>query len=172
MCLLNGERLDNSTTLDINSNMIAVAGLTTSQLLETLMFREFRAPEEDSRSLTFNKGCRWAGVAAQGQLWELGPVVDTAIFRKRLPWIQEPYGRLTMEERRCPLQVILYLKKLKDEDSSTLAEELDHYLTDDDANAVKEFSSFKDLYLHKMAKLRLGCIWDPTEEYPYRTVFV
>ncbi|OBR02141.1 ATP-dependent DNA helicase [Colletotrichum higginsianum IMI 349063] len=51
MCLLNGEILDNS-----NNNMASVAGLTTSELLDRLMFRQFHAPEDDMRQLTFNKG--------------------------------------------------------------------------------------------------------------------
>src|SRR5437773_2617343 len=57
MCLLNGEIVYNG-----NNDMTSVAGLTVSEVLNRLMFREFNAPEDDTRRLTFNKGCRLTDV--------------------------------------------------------------------------------------------------------------
>ena len=115
MCLVNGEILDNGS-----KNMASVAGLKMSKFLERLMFRGFHAPEDTTRRLTFNKGCRLAdveltagGIATRGHLWKLGWVVDTAKFPRRLPWIDEPLGRLTLYQRKCLLQLVLHLDGLR-----------------------------------------------------------
>lgn len=184
MCLLNGELLDNS-----NVGMTSVAGLTTSEFLNKLMFRAFNAPEEDPRRLTFNKGCRLTdveltagGIATRGHLWKLGHIIDTAKFQEELPWIDEPRGRLTLHQRRCLLQLVLHLYHLN---YNWLAKRLDEYLAED-AHAGEDYSSFTDMYLHHMAtelavavqarrRLRLGALrgkGPPYRATPYRAIFV
>jgi hypothetical protein len=182
MCLLNGEILDNG-----NEEITSAADLTTSGFLETLMFRAFYAPEGNTRRLTFNKGCRLTdveltagGIATRGHVWKLGRVIDTSRFGRKLPWIDEPSGRLTLGQRKRLLQLVFHLNDLN---YRWLADRIDDYLAAD-ANAIEDYASFTDMYLHHMAaelaagiqarqKLRLGSIWDPTgQSAPYRAVFV
>ncbi|KAK2051099.1 hypothetical protein LY76DRAFT_621354 [Colletotrichum caudatum] len=182
MCLLNGEILDNG-----NNKTASVAGLKTSGFLETFMFRGFNAPEDETRQLTFNKGCRLtevaltvSGIATKGHLWKLGPVIDTATIRRRLLRIDEPKGRLILYERKCLLQLVFYLCNLG---SRWLADRLDEYLVAD-ACAGNEYRSFTDMYLYRMAtelsaairdcrKLRLGRIYDRSKQSVlYRAIFV
>jgi hypothetical protein len=182
MCLLNGEIVNNG-----NDEMTSVAELTTSGSLKALMFRAFYAPEDDTRRLTFNKGCRLTnveltagGIATRGHVWKLGRVIDTSRFRRKLPWIDEPSGRLTLGQRKRLLQLVFYLNDLN---YRWLARRIDDYLAAD-ANARDDYASFTDMYLYRMAaelaaaiqarqKLRLGSIWDSTgQSAPYRAVFV
>ncbi|KAK2036159.1 hypothetical protein LZ31DRAFT_254661 [Colletotrichum somersetense] len=183
MCLLNGEILDNG-----NNKTTSVAELKTSAFLDIFMFRRFNAPEDETRQLTFNKGCRLkevaltvSGIATKGHLWKLGPVIDTATFRRRrLPWIDEPKGRLTLYERKRLLQLVFYLCDLG---YRWLADRLDGYLAAD-ACAGNEYHSFTEMYLHRMAielsdairdcqKLRLGSIYDRSKQTVlYRAIFV
>jgi hypothetical protein len=182
MCLLNGEILDNS-----NDDTEMVANLTGSKVLHGLTFRAFNAPENESRRLTFYKGCRlidveltMGGVATMGHLWKLGRIIDTARFPQQLPRIDEPNGRLTKTQRRCLRQLVFYLYTMKHE---TLAHRIKEYLATD-ARAGKGYSCFTDKHLYQMAqelaaailagrKLRLGCIWDRLGEgSPYLAVFV
>jgi hypothetical protein len=181
MCLLNGEILDNG-----NDNGVRAAELTASGFLKRLMFQRFNAPQDDARRLTFNKGCRLAdvelkasGIATTGHLWELSYVVDTANFPPKLPWIDQPNGRLSSDQRRCLLQLANHLGLRH----KWLARRIVRYL-DADARARNHYSSsFTDTYLHRMAgelaaaikarrKLRLGRIWDEGRPSPYRAIFV
>ncbi|KID82047.1 Heterokaryon incompatibility [Metarhizium guizhouense ARSEF 977] len=181
MCLLNGEILNNS-----NDDTTSVAGLTTSVFLKRLIFRGFGAPEDDNRPLTFNKGCRLTdveltacGVVVKGHLWKLGRVIDTSTFWPKLPWIAEPRGRLTLWQRKRLLQLVF---RLHDLDHDWLAERIDGYLAAD-ANTRKDYRSFTEMYVHRMAveiaatiqsrqKLRLGSIWDAGGcSSPYRAIF-
>lgn len=185
MCLLNGEILNNGS-----NDMRPVAELTTSQLVDRLMFGGIKAPADDTRRLTFNKGCRLTdveltagGIATKGHLWKLGRIINTATFPRRLPWINKPSGRLTSDHRKCLLQLVFHLR---DSDRCHwLADQIDEYLdTDADAHAWEEYHSFTEMHLHRMAaeiaaaildgrKLRLGSICDDTERPPrYRAVFV
>jgi hypothetical protein len=184
MCLLNGEILDNN-----DSNLELVAPLTTSAFLKRKLFKAFRAPEDDTKRLTFNKGCRLTnvkltadGILAKGHLWKLSRVIDTSMFNKTLPRINNPNGRLTPNQRKCLLRLVFGLNDLR---HRNLAERIDKYLaTDANFDAEEDFNSFTDMYLHHMAaelatairagrKLRLGSIWDPTgRSAPYRAVFV
>ncbi|PNP59742.1 hypothetical protein THARTR1_00621 [Trichoderma harzianum] len=184
MCLLNGEILDNN---DCNQEL--VASLTTSKFLAKKLFKAFSAPEDDTRELTFNKGCRLTdvklttdGILTKGHLWKLSRVIDTSKFKKKLPWINNPRGRLTLNKRKRLLQLVFRLNNLG---HRPLANRIDEYLADDaKSNAQKDFISFTEMYLHHMAaelaaairarrKLRLGSIWDPTGRLaPYCAVFV
>ncbi|KAF6781499.1 hypothetical protein CSOJ01_16075 [Colletotrichum sojae] len=183
MCLLNGEILDNG-----NNNMASIAELTTSEFLNRMMFRQFNAPEDDTRKLTFNKGCRLTdvkltvgGIATRGHLWKLGPIIDTARFRRELPWINEPRGRLTLNERKRLPQLVF---RLRDFDYHWLADRIREHLDADADAAGEEYCSFREIYLHLMAaepaaairtrrKLRLGKIWDKSERSAqYRALFV
>lgn len=136
MCLLNGEIIDNR-----NNDVASALALTTSEFLGRYAFREFRAPVHDAQRLTFNKGCRLTGVelaaggAASGHLWKLSPVINTARFEKELPWIREPYGRLTLEGRKCLQQLMLYLE---DRNHDCLANKIGWYL-DKDADSEQDF---------------------------------
>jgi hypothetical protein len=182
MCLLNGEILDNG-----NNEMASVDELTPSEFLSRLMFRQFNAPKDDMRRLTFNKGCRLidveltvGGIATRGHLWKLGPIIDTARFWGELPRINEPNGRLTLDERKRLLQLVF---RLCDLDYRWLAGRIDEYLATD-ACAGEEYRSFTEMYLHHMAaeiaaailarrKLRLGSIWDKSERPAlHRALFV
>jgi hypothetical protein len=182
MCLLNGEILNNG-----NDDRASVAGLTTSEFFNRLMFRAFNAPADDTRRLTFNKGCRLTdveltagGIATKGHLWELDCVIDTAEFSRKLPWV--PIGRLALDERKCLQQLVFHLRKLGDR-CQLLADRIKKYL-DADANAGQEYASFTEMHLDRMAtelaaailagrKLRLGYIWDGSKRWkPYRAVFV
>lgn len=184
MCLLNGEIFDDGED-DIVSQ--PVAKLTASKLLESLMFRQFNAPEDDFRRLTFNKGCRLAdveltmyGIGARGHLWKLGRIINTADFPRESPWIKEPRGRLALDQRKCLLGLVFHLKGLG---HKPLADRIDEYLKTDADAAGQEYSSFTDMYLHHMAaelatavqkkqKLRLGCIRVLDDERsPYRAIF-
>ncbi|UKZ72432.1 hypothetical protein TrVFT333_000061 [Trichoderma virens FT-333] len=184
MCLLNGEILDNN---DCNQEL--VASLTTSKFLAKKLFKAFSAPEDNTRELTFNKGCRLTdvkltadGILTKGHLWKLSRVIDTSKFKKKLPWINNPRGRLTLNKRKRLLQLVF---RLNDLGHRPLANRIDEYLADDaKSNAQKDFISFTEMYLHHMAaelaaairarrKLRLGSIWDPTGRLaPYCAVFV
>lgn len=182
MCLINGEILNNS-----DDDTSSVATLTTSELLKRLMFCSFTAPEGDMRRLTFNKGRRLFGVklttcglATSGHLWKLGPTINTTRFRRRLPWIDEPNGRLTLGDRKRLLQLVF---NLHDMNQHWLAKRIDEYLSAD-AQAGEEYHFFTDMYLHRMAaevaaailarrKLMLGRIWDKSlQDAPYRAIFV
>lgn len=183
MCLLNGEILDNS-----DSSKGPVASLTVSAFLERTLFKAFSAPEYDPRWLSYNKGCRLTdvkltadGILAKGHLWKLGRVIDTSTFGGKLPWIDNPNGRLDTIQRRCLLQLARHLKKIK---RFPLAERIDQYLADDAFNANEKYASYAEMHLDSMAKvlaaaidagrkLRLGSIYDPTgATEPYRAVFV
>ncbi|GFP54313.1 hypothetical protein TASIC1_0003069100 [Trichoderma asperellum] len=184
MCLLNGEILDNS-----DSSSGPVASLTMSSFLQTKLFKAFSAPEDDFRRLTFNKGCRLTGVKltaggilAKGHLWKLGRVIDTSKFRLKLPWINNPNGRLERDQRRRLLQLFFCLNDLE---HFPLAELIDQYLAyDAEFDASEDYGSFTEMYLHHMAdelasaieagrKLRLGSIYNPTGQTEfYRAVFV
>ncbi|KFH40309.1 hypothetical protein ACRE_090290 [Hapsidospora chrysogenum ATCC 11550] len=182
MCLLNGEILDNS------NNMATANKLKTSEFLDRFIFRGFRAPEDDTRQLTFNKGCRLtnveltaAGIATRGHLWKLGRVINTARFRRQLPWIDEPRGRLTLGERKRLLQLVFCLS---DSGYRLLADRIDEYLAIDAVNANEDYRSFTEMYLHRMAtelaaaicagrQLRLGSISDGSQRpAPYRAIFI
>ncbi|KAI5463589.1 hypothetical protein BGZ63DRAFT_452949 [Mariannaea sp. PMI_226] len=173
MCLLNGEILDNS-----DSNFEPVASLRTSGFLEGQQFGAFEAPEDDTKQLTFNKGCRLTdvklttdGILTKGHLWKLSHVIDTSKFGKKLPRIGNPRGRLTLTNRKRLLKLVF---RLNDLGHSSLADRIDKYLADDgNCDADKDYTSFTDMYLHRMAaelaraikarrKLRLGSIWNPT----------
>jgi len=98
MCLLNGGISDNSS-----DDILSAARLVASEFLKRLMFQSFNAPEDGTRRLTFNKGCRLSdveltadGIASKGHLWKLGRVIDTSRFWWKLPWIKKPSGRLTL----------------------------------------------------------------------------
>lgn len=184
MCLLNGEILDNR-----DSGQQSWGALTMSELLNRRLFRGFKAPVDESRRLTFYKGCRFTdveltmnGILTGGHLWKLGRVVDTARFGRQLPWINNPNGRLTLCDRKHLLHLVLVLNDLGYE---TLAEEIDGYLVyDAKTNADDDNESFTEKYLHRMAselaeairtrqKLRLAALWDPMgRTEPYRAVFV
>ncbi|RYP36256.1 hypothetical protein DL766_002068 [Monosporascus sp. MC13-8B] len=182
MCLLNGEILNNN-----DEGLKPIALLTVSEFLKEQLFKAFSAPEDDTRKLTFNKGCRLTdvkltsdGILTKGHLWKLGRVVDTAMFRRKLPWIDNPNGQLTLTQRKGLLQQVFRLCDLK---YRSLAHRIDEYL-DADAKARDAGTSFTEIYLHGMAcelaaairarrKLRLGCIWDPSgRPAPYRAVFM
>ncbi|KFA66573.1 hypothetical protein S40285_09590, partial [Stachybotrys chlorohalonatus IBT 40285] len=182
MCLLNGEILDNN-----DNSLHPVTLLRTSEFLNERLFKAFGAPEDDDRRLTFYKGCRLTnveltpdGILAKGHLWKLGRVIDTSMFGRKLPWIDNPRGRLSLNERKRLLQLIFCLNDLN---YPILASQIDNYLAAD-ANAGEAYDSFSDMYLHRMAselaaairmhrKLRLGSIWDPTGQTArYRAVFV
>ncbi|KAL7947300.1 hypothetical protein V8C42DRAFT_317368 [Trichoderma barbatum] len=184
MCLLNGEILDNN-----DGNLEPVAPLTTSEFLKRKMFGAFNAPEDDTRPLTFNKGCRLTdveltadGILTKGHLWKLSRVIDTSEFRKTLPWIVNPNGRLSLNQRKRLLQLVHCLNDLE---HCPLADQIHKYLAKDATfDAEENFASFTEMYLHRMAaelaaairarrKLRLGSIWDPTgRSVPYSAIFV
>lgn len=183
MCLLNGEILDNN-----NNGSEPVGPLKVSEFLEKYLFKGFSAPKDDIRKLTFNKGCRLTGVKLRldgiwtiGHLWELGPIVDTAKFPRALPYIDDPRGRLELNQRKALLQLSDYLDHLE----SPLAQYIEEYLADDArARAMDDFTSFTEMYLHCMAselatailerrKLILGSIWYKTgDRESYSAVFV
>ncbi|KAM3562068.1 hypothetical protein ARSEF4850_002916 [Beauveria asiatica] len=117
-----------------------------------------------------------------GHLWKLGRVVDTSTFWGKLPWIDNPKGRLTLTHRRRLLQLVF---RLNDLGHDSLGSEIDKYLAADaETNVDDSYDSFTEKYLHCMAselaaaiearqRLRLGSIWDPTGwSAPYRAVFV
>ncbi|KAJ8125702.1 hypothetical protein O1611_g7936 [Lasiodiplodia mahajangana] len=183
MCLLNGEILDNN-----DEALEPVASLTASNFLRGQLFKAFSAPEDDTQRLTFYKGCRLTsveltpdGILSKGHLWKLGRVINTVKFRRKLPWINEPGGRLTLQQRKCLLQLVFRLCDLK---HRSLADRIDKYLVVDANAAGEAYASFTKKYLHRMAaeiasaiqarrRLRLGSIWDPTgQTAPYRSVFV
>lgn len=183
MCLLNGEILDNNV-----DGWKPVAQLTTSRFLKEQLFGKFGAPKDDARPLTFNKGCRLTdveltanGILTKGHLWKLGRVVDTSTFRPKLPRIDNPNGRLTLNERKRLLQLVF---RLCDIGYRSLAGRIDKYLVADADSGGGPYASFTEEYLFRMAselaaairmhrKLRLGSIWDPTgRSAPYRAVFV
>lgn len=148
ICLFNGEILNNS-----NDDKTSAAGLTISEFLKRLMFRAFNTPKDDTRRLTFNKGCRLTdvelaagGIITRGHIWKLGRVIDTSRFRRTLPWINEASGRLTLEQRKRLLQLVLHLKYRR------LANRIDEYLAADaDADAEEDYASFTKIYLHRIA---------------------
>ncbi|PTB40445.1 hypothetical protein M441DRAFT_90659 [Trichoderma asperellum CBS 433.97] len=118
----------------------------------------------------------------KGHLWKLSRVIDTSKFKKKLPWINIPRGRLTLNKRKHLLQLVF---RLNDLGHRPLANWIDKYLADDaNSNAQEDYISFTEMYLHRMAaelaaaikarrKLRLGSIWDPTgRSAPYGAVFV
>ncbi|KAK8105253.1 hypothetical protein PG999_008612 [Apiospora kogelbergensis] len=183
MCSLNGEILDNS-----DDSRTSTAPLTVSHFLRQYLFKGFSAPENDTRPLTFNKGCRLTdvelttdGISTKGHLWKLGRVIDTSEFPRKLPWINNPRGRLTMDDRRRLLQLFLYLKK---QNHRFLADQINIYLTHDAYRAGKNYATFTEMYLHHMAielavainsgrKLRLGSIWDSKRrKSEYRAIFM
>ncbi|EHK20856.1 uncharacterized protein TRIVIDRAFT_69673 [Trichoderma virens Gv29-8] len=183
MCLLNGEILDNS-----DNNLQLVAPLTTSEFLKRNMFEAFNAPEDDTKRLTFNKGCRLTdvkltadGILTKGHLWKLSRVIDTSTFLT-LPFINNPSGRLTLNQRKRLLKLVFRLSHLK---HRILAARIDEYLAADaNSDTEEDYTSFSEMYLHRMAaelasairagrKLRLGSRWDPmSRPEPYRAIFV
>nr|XP_036584417.1 ATP-dependent DNA helicase [Colletotrichum truncatum]KAF6793935.1 ATP-dependent DNA helicase [Colletotrichum truncatum] len=78
VCLLNGEILDNG-----NNDMASAAGLTMSEFLGRFMLRRFKAPEDEARQLTFNKGVGSGRDCNKGPPVETGPVIDTARWRRK-----------------------------------------------------------------------------------------
>ncbi|KAF3799145.1 hypothetical protein GCG54_00015329 [Colletotrichum gloeosporioides] len=93
ICLLDGEILDNGVGGPQTS------GLSISKILRKSIFRH----QSTTQRLTFNEGCRLTdvsviskGIATRGHLWRLGPIIDTTKFRRNLPRINEPKGRLTL----------------------------------------------------------------------------
>ncbi|TLD04233.1 uncharacterized protein PgNI_12155 [Pyricularia grisea] len=181
MSLLNGEILKND-----NHVVPSAAGLTASEFLNSMMFREFKAPGEDTRPLTFNNWCRLInvrlttdGIATSGHIWRLGRIIDTAEFPRVLPWIDEPEGRLTLLQRKSLLRLVCHLHRLR---HHRLANRINNYLAVD-SRAGESFTGFTDLFLYRMAtelakailarrKLRLGSIWDQGRSAPYRGIFV
>ncbi|KAI9155039.1 hypothetical protein HJFPF1_07602 [Paramyrothecium foliicola] len=180
MCLLNGEILN-------NNDEEPVAHLATSKFLNEKLFKSFSAPEAENQKLTFNKGCRltnvelaMSGIVTKGILWELDCVIDTAMFPRKLPWIENPWGKLKLYQRRCLLQLYFQLQHIYVYD--TLAKDILEFLDVDASVGVD--SSFPTAHLRFMAseivaaiqarkKLRLGRIWDPTGgQEPYSAVFV
>ncbi|KAL6910134.1 hypothetical protein GGI43DRAFT_389416 [Trichoderma evansii] len=184
MCLLNGEILDNS-----NNRSESVASLKMPGFLEKMLFQAFSAPEDDTKPLTFNKGCRLTdvkltadGILTKGHMWKLCRIIDTSTFGRKMPWIANSSGRLKLNQRKRLLQLALCLNKLK---QFPLAQRIDQYLADDaSSDAGDDYASFTEMYFHHMAaelaaaikarrKLRLGSVWDPTgATEPYRAVFV
>ncbi|KAK8002329.1 PAB-dependent poly(A)-specific ribonuclease subunit PAN3 [Apiospora arundinis] len=172
MCLLNGEILSNSH----DDSQTPAAPLTISDFLGRQLFKAFSAPEDNTRPLTFNKGCRLTdvelttdGISTKGHLWKLGRIIDTSRFPSKLPWINNPSGRLAINQRKRLLQLVICLYK---QGHRLLASQIEEYLADD-ANAGESYATFTEMYLHHMAtelavairlgrKLRLGSIWDPT----------
>ncbi|TLS21315.1 uncharacterized protein PpBr36_10400 [Pyricularia pennisetigena] len=181
MSLLNGEILKND-----DHGIASVSGLTASEFLNSMMFRDFKAPGEDTRPLTFNKGCRLInvrlttdGIATSGHIWRLGRIIDTAKFSRVLPWIDEPQGRLKLLQRKSLLQLVRHLHRIR---HHQLANRIDDYLAAD-SRAGESFSGFTDLFLYRMAmelaeailarqKLRLGSIWNQGTSAPYRAIFM
>ncbi|KAM0328703.1 hypothetical protein ACHAQA_005116 [Verticillium albo-atrum] len=159
-----------------------------SECLNRLTFQTFNAPEDETRPLTFNKGCRLTGVElmasgikTRGHLWKLGRIIDTSKFRRSLPRIKDPRGRLNLVERQCLLQLVFCLDDL----GYPLAGWIRDYLSGDaDADAEADYASFTEMYLHRMAaelaaailagrKLRLGCIWSKSNQpMSYSGIFV
>lgn len=180
MCLLNGEILDNG-----KDSAVPVAALTASESLERLMFREFNAPEDDVRRLSFNKGCRLVdvkltvdGIETRGHLWNLGRIIDTTHLPKKSRWIEDDRRHpLTFIERKCLLRLVSHLE---DWGYTTLADQIEDLAID--ASAMQRHSLFTNRYLYRMAaelaaavrdkqELRLGCIRD--DEYsPYSAIFL
>lgn len=115
-----------------------------------------------------------------GHIWKLGRVIDTAYFPKKLPWIDEGKGNLTLYERKRLLQLANFLKK---DGYHFLAGKIDNYLAYDAASVGKKWMTFTQMHLHCMAvelaaailagrKLRLGAVWYVQRQSPYRAVFV
>ncbi|CAH0057846.1 unnamed protein product [Clonostachys solani] len=182
MCLLNGEILDNDRT-----NVTSVTEKTTLKFLDLMMFKDFHAPEDHDRWLTFNKGCRLVdveltpgGVVTSGHLWKLGRVIDPWIPRRKLPRTRCARGRLSLVQRRRLLRLVHCLRKVG---HIWLASRMEGYLATD-AMARGAYKSFKEMYLHTMAaelanairdrrKLKLGSIWNPTgQTASYHAIFV
>ena len=78
------------------------------------------------------------GILAKGHLWKLGRVIDTSMFGRKLPWIDNPRGRLPLNERKRLLQLIFCLNDLN---YPILASQIDNYLAAD-ANAGETYDSF------------------------------
>ncbi|KAI0404564.1 hypothetical protein F4802DRAFT_221683 [Xylaria palmicola] len=182
MCLINGEILDNS-----DDSPKPVASLMASKFLEERLFRAFRAPKNETRRLTFNKSCRLTdmkltldGILTRGHIWKLGRIIDTSTFTP--PRSNNPHGRRTLNQRMRPLRWLVFcLRKHR-----YLSNRIKEYLKSDaKADPRKRYVSFTETYHHRMAtelvtairegqNLRLGSIWDPSEQHSkrYRAVFV
>lgn len=118
-------------------------------------------------------------VTTSGHIWRLGCIIDTAEFPRKLPWIDEPEGRLTLLRRKSLLRLVRHLYRLR---HHQLANRINNYLATD-SRAGESFTGFTDLFLYRMAtklaeailvrrKLRLGSIWDQGGSAPYRGIFV
>ncbi|KAI1347245.1 hypothetical protein F5Y01DRAFT_307656 [Xylaria sp. FL0043] len=118
MCLLNGEVLDNRLVSERNS-----INLTISGFLRAHSFDKVSSPLEE-RSLTFNKGSRFADV----ELHESG-ILTSDHFRDRLPWVHSPEGELTLLQQRYLTRLCQELKRFPE--SIGLSRCIADYLKDD-----------------------------------------
>ncbi|CAM6002306.1 unnamed protein product [Sphagnum balticum] len=187
MCLLNGEIPHNSA---VEATHDSVQQMTVSRYLKAQFFNEFYAPK-DKRNLTFNKGCRFidvelkaSGIMTKGHLWKLGRVIRTATFSRRLPWVEDPSGSLTLHQRKRLTQLA---NKLRSFSHTFLANQIESYLCRDSfENSGEQFrdKTFPRSYLRMMAvelvtamdkgkTLRLGSIWGAIEAVtPYTAIFI
>ncbi|KAK9779121.1 putative Heterokaryon incompatibility domain-containing protein [Seiridium cardinale] len=153
MFLLNGEILYNDP-FEMDKHF---ERYTVSQLLNMQSFKGFHYPA-NKYSLTFNKGCRFTnvelkedGILTKGHLWKLGPIIDTSTFPGNIPQIDNPYGILSLHERRRLLQLTNELRLLS---HKYLADQLDLFLKQDAESFTNEDltrSSFSQDYMRRMA---------------------
>ncbi|KAH9203981.1 hypothetical protein DL95DRAFT_499205 [Leptodontidium sp. 2 PMI_412] len=187
MCLLNGEIPHNSA---VEATQSSVPQMTVSRYLKAQFFNEFYAPK-DELNLTFNKGCRFmdvelkaSGIMTKGHLWKLGRVIRTATFSRRLPWVEDPSGSLTLHQQKRLTQLANKLRSLS---HTLLANQIEAYLCRDSFHKKDEQSrdtTFPKSYLRMMAvelvtamdkgkTLRLGSIWGAMETVtPYTAIFI
>ncbi|KIL86317.1 hypothetical protein FAVG1_10146 [Fusarium avenaceum] len=185
MCILNGEILSNESREDRSSML----DKTLSQFLEEQAFKGFCAPESQ-RDLTFNKGCRFAGVKftsigikTKGHLWKLGRIIDTSRFRVPLPKAkQKPYYIAEDEQRRLA-HLAGELRRLHE---TTLAMHIERFLNHGHTTPDENFKNetFSKWYMRTMAEelvtaiekgklLRLGQIWNSQRnENPCSAIFI
>jgi hypothetical protein len=171
MCILNGEILLNESRED-RSSMLEKP---LSQFLEEQAFKGFCAPESQ-HDLTFNKGCRFAGVEftpigikTGGHLWKLGRIIDTSRFRLPLPETKKKSCSFAEDEQRRLAQLAAELRRLHE---TTLAIHIERFLNFDPTRPEENFKNetFSRWYMRIMAEelvtaiekgklLRLGRIW-------------
>lgn len=189
MCLLNGEILDNRR----RRKPLSASRMKPSEFLDEFMYRDFKAPRDEKKKLTFNKSCRLAnveltqdGIQTSGHLWKLGPIINA----NEIAWEERPFcdpqGRLEPDQRQCLFQLKRYLRAKK---WSELGSQLERFLANDArAEPGAAFKSFSEYYIHLMAnevaaaiqgggKLRLGSIYGEAtnrrSRLPvYRAIFV
>ena len=76
-----------------------------------------RAPDI-TYGLTLKKGCRFSdveldenGILTKGHLWELGHIIRTVEFRRRLPWVNVPGDNISLNGRRRLAQLASELRR-------------------------------------------------------------